>query len=410
MQQLEQVRILKDLLRQVEDGVNVDAGVQLESPTSVYTCPEQAAREWQLFFQEHPQLIGLSGDLPESGSYVSLDDFGIPVLATRDANGKFRAFLNACRHRGTELVEQRRGKAKRFVCPFHGWTYKSNGELHAVTQPHDFGSIDRKCFGLIELPSVEHNGLLWVHPRPDGDIDVDTLLGDLLPEFGEWSAGDRIFRGETMLNKRLNWKLANDTFGETYHFARLHRNTLANIFHGDALCYEEFGRNHRFVFPSRGLGSLRRKPESQWRLEGVTTVIYYLFPNIQISMSERQITLFRIYPVPGDPGRSRTCMSHYFSAEALAQIEDGTKTVIGPDDVYNPNARDGNAIIAPEASMEIVDSTLEQEDYRMGESAQRNIESGLLEHLVFGRNEPALHHFHNTFRQALDMPPLVRLG
>jgi hypothetical protein len=83
--------------------------------------------------------------------------------------------------------------------------------------------------------------------------------------------------------------------------------------------------------------------------------------------------------------------------------------VIGPDDVYNPNARDGNAIIAPEASMEIVDSTLEEEDYRMGESTQRNIESGLLEHLVFGRNEPALHHFHNTFRQALDMPPLAQL-
>ena len=56
-------------------------------PTAVYTCPEQAAREWQLFFQEHPQLIGLSGDLPEPGSYVSLDDFGIPVLATRDAFG-----------------------------------------------------------------------------------------------------------------------------------------------------------------------------------------------------------------------------------------------------------------------------------------------------------------------------------
>jgi len=410
VQRHEQIRILNELLRLVEDGVNVDAGVQLKNPATAYTCAELADRERESFFREHPQLIGLSGDLPNSGSYLTLDDFGVPVLATRDGHGRFRAFLNACRHRGTQLVTDRRGETKRFVCPFHGWTYTGGGELHAVTQSRDFGAVDHKCFGLMELPTVEHNGFLWVHPRPDGEIDVDTLLGDLLPELGEWNAGDRIFRGETTLDKALNWKLANDTFGETYHFARLHRNTLANIFHGDAQSYESFGRNHRFVFPSKGIGSLRRKPESQWSMEGVTTVLYYLFPNVQITMSERQITLFRIYPVPGHPGRSRTCMSHYFSAEALTQISDGTKTVIAADNVYDPSARDGNAIVAPEASMEVVNSTLEKEDYRMGESTQRNIESGLIDHLVFGRNEPALHHFHNTFRAALDMPPLKPLG
>ena len=58
--------------------------------------------------------------------------------------------------------------------------------------------------------------------------------------------------------------------------------------------------------------------------------------------------------------------------------------------------------------MEIIDSTLENEDYRMGETTQQTAESGVLDHLVFGRNEAPLHHFHNTFRAALDMPPLQR--
>ena len=56
--------------------------------------------------------------------------------------------------------------------------------------------------------------------------------------------------------------------------------------------------------------------------------------------------------------------------------------------------------------MEIIDSTLENGDYRMGETTQQTAESGLLEHIVFGRNEAPLQHFHNTFRAALDMPPL----
>jgi len=409
VQQIDQTRILKELLRQLDEGVNVDAGVQLKNPAAAYTCADQADREWQMFFREHPQLVGLSGDLPQPGSYLTLDDFGVPILATRDQDGVFHAFLNACRHRGTQLTGQRRGEANRFVCPFHGWTYSTQGNLHGVTQPHDFGEIDRSCFGLVKLPAVEQNGFLWVHPQPGGELDVDSLLGDLAPELAACHAADRVYRGEKVLDKSMNWKLANDTFGETYHFARLHRNTLGNIFHGDALHYEIFGRNHRFVFPSKGIGSLRRKPETEWTTEGVTTVLYYLFPNIQITMAERQITLFRIYPVPGDPSRSRTRMSHYFSTKALAQIADGTKTVIAADNVYDPAARDGNAIIAPEASMEIVNSTVENEDYRMGESTQRNIESGLIEHLVFGRNEPALHHYHNTFRAALGMEPLEQL-
>ncbi len=406
MKQSEKVRILTELLRQVENGVNVDAGKQVKNPTNAYACADIAQREWDLFFKQHVQIIGLSGDLPAPGAYLTLDDFGVPILTTRDSTGKFRAFLNACRHRGTKLVTNSRGSAKRFVCPFHGWTYNAQGDLHGVTQAQDFGDVDRNCLGLIELPAVERYGFLWVHPEPDGVIDVDDLLGGLADEISEWHLEDRVYSGENVLAKSMNWKLANDTFGETYHFARLHRETLHNIFHGDALCYETFGRNHRFVFPSRGLGSLRKKPESQWTTEGVTTILYYIFPNIQITVSERQIALFRIYPVAGNHGESRTCVSHYFSNESLAHIAGGQKTIIAADNVYDASARDGNAVIAPEAAMEIINSTLEQEDYKMGEFTQKNIEAGLLDHIVFGRNEPALHHFHNTFRAAMDMPAL----
>lgn len=48
------------------------------------------------FFRHHRQLIGLSQDLPEPGSFFTLDDFGTPMLAARDKNGVFHAFVNAC--------------------------------------------------------------------------------------------------------------------------------------------------------------------------------------------------------------------------------------------------------------------------------------------------------------------------
>ena len=42
----------------------------------------------------------------------------------------------------------------------------------------------------------------------------------------------------------------------------------------------------------------------------------------------------------------------------------------------------------------------------MGEMTQKAVEAGVLDKLIFGRNEPALHHMHNTYRAALGQPPL----
>ncbi|SVD43705.1 uncharacterized protein METZ01_LOCUS396559, partial [marine metagenome] len=60
MQQSKQEEILVELMRQLDDKVNVDAGVILQNPTSVSTCSDLATKEWDEFFQNHPQLIGLS--------------------------------------------------------------------------------------------------------------------------------------------------------------------------------------------------------------------------------------------------------------------------------------------------------------------------------------------------------------
>ena len=106
MQRQTQLEILRELLRQLDNKVNIDAGVQYRNPAQSYTCPDLARKEWDAFFRNHPQVIGLSGDLPEPGSFMVADEFGQPVLATRDRDGEFRAFLNSCRHRGVRVANE----------------------------------------------------------------------------------------------------------------------------------------------------------------------------------------------------------------------------------------------------------------------------------------------------------------
>ena len=396
-----EMRIVRELLRQLDENVNIDAGVQMVNPTSSYTCVDQAQREWDELFRGHPQLIGLSSDLPDPHSYLTIDDFGIPVLATRDGQGRFRAFLNACRHRGVRLAHDVRGSTRRHTCVFHNWSYDTGGALVGIPREHDFGEVDRSCNGLVELPAEERHGMLWVHPRPEGVLDLDELLGGLDEELAEWNLGDFVYLGESVIEKDLNWKLANDTFGETYHFERLHQKTLGQLFHGDALHYETFGRNHRFCFASRLIDQMRTLPEDEWGIRGNVNVLYYLFPNIQLNVGG-SVSLIRIYPDPANPGTSITKIGHYFSPadiEAAAAAE-----VIDLDQVYTFGEERRALSLA--ASMEVFDSTVEQEDYLMGETTQKAAESGLLDRVIFGRNEPALHHYHNTFRAALGQPPL----
>jgi len=383
MHREEQIRLLKQLMRHRDEDTNVDAGGQRLNPTDVYRSPEIAAQEWARFFQGHPQLLGLSGDLPKTGSFVTSRDFGGPVLATRDSDGRFRAFANTCRHRGVVLEDRDRGEAERFVCPFHAWTYSNKGELVGIPKSDHFGPVDKSCHGLIELPAAELHGFLFVHPDPDGEIDEADVLGGLSDEFASWDFSKMVHTGTDTYDMRLNWKLAIDTFGETYHFGALHKNTLAQNFYGNAQCYDTFGRNHRMILCLKSLDDLRGKPEYDWHITDGGFPVYYLFPNVQVNVGAAGVVLVRTYPDRENPGRSISRVTFY-STEA--SLRDGPDLALNRTKIFGDIIRD--------------------EDYAVAEGSQLSAEAGLQEHVIFGRNEPALHHYHNTYRAELGMEPL----
>src|SRR4029078_12656681 len=99
--------------------------------------------EVERLFRRMPLIVGHAGELPP-GHVRAHDEYGVPMLLARDADGRFRAFLNVCRHRGMRLVDagaQALPKAS-IVCPYHGWTYRlPNGvppppPAHHLSTPH----------------------------------------------------------------------------------------------------------------------------------------------------------------------------------------------------------------------------------------------------------------------------------
>ncbi|MGB1087906.1 MAG: aromatic ring-hydroxylating oxygenase subunit alpha [Alphaproteobacteria bacterium] len=378
MQHAEQIRVLKTLMTHLDNGTNVDAGGIMRTPVSTYTCPE-----WEVMFRDYPQVVGLSGDLPSPGNFFTLNNFGVPVLATRDKAGKFRAFINVCTHRGTIVETEARGTKSKFSCPFHGWTYTGEGALMGIPKADHFGDLDKACLNLTELPAVEALGILWVHPKPDGVIHPDALLGGLAPEFDAWSFDEMTYMGCERYDTEMNWKLAIDTFGETYHFSTLHRNSLYPAMYGNVQAYDIYDRNHRMSLCYRSIDELRDKPESDWHISKGCLPVYYLFPNIQVNVSSNGLVLVRVYPDGDDPRQSYSEISFYGrgtrskgEAESLAMFQRAFAGVI----------RD--------------------EDYVVAAGAQIGADQGQRDTVIFGRNEPALHHYHSTYRRALGLEPL----
>lgn len=96
-------------------------------------------------------------------------------------------------------------------------------------------------------------------------------------------------------------------------------------------------------------------------------------------------------------------MNHDLQVEILKELMQQLDPAIGTvtrENVYSMDAR-ANAVPTLEATMEVFSSTIEMEDYVMGEHQPKSAENGFLKEVIFGRNDPALHHFHNSYREAL---------
>ena len=91
----------------------------------------------------------------------------------------------------------------------------------------------------------------------------------------------------------------------------------------------------------------------------------------------------------------------------IAQANENPEEITA-DVVYSGDKGELRKAPSLTASLEVFTSTVEQEDYLMGEYQQKAAENGLLTEVIFGRNEPPLHHFHKTFRKALGLPALEK--
>ena len=99
-------------------------------PGRYYTSAEVFAREQERIFGRRWICIGRAADAPAPGDFVVARVAGESLIVVRGKDGRARAFYNVCRHRGTRICTEERGRvAGGLTCPYHGWTYGLDGTL-----------------------------------------------------------------------------------------------------------------------------------------------------------------------------------------------------------------------------------------------------------------------------------------
>ena len=361
--------ICERLLHNVKRRLPDQAASTMTVPAEVYRDPDQWRRELDLIYLRKPLLVALSCDIRQPGDYVALSIADRPVLVVRGDDGRARTFLNICRHRGARLTSEACGNARRFVCPYHSWTYDRQGHLVGVPESESFGS--HGVNGLVELPSREHAGMVFSCLSVDAELDLPAWLGDMLPAL-EALELDRLYPyRRTSALASPNWKIAADGYLDGYHIGYLHKDSIGRKAITNRNTYDLFGPHVRIGFANRRIEEITTTPEDQWSLPDYMSLVHYVFPNISISGGQGDtIMLSRLLPGPA-VDQSITIQHQYFRAPV-----------------------EGPLVEIAESRRQTYEQVVRDEDYATTFGISAALPAMDDSPVVFGRNEPGNQNLH----------------
>lgn len=352
-------------------------------PAEHYASDERHAAEQRSVFRQYPLIVGHVDQVADTGDVLSLEPLGLPLIVARDADGQLRCFVNSCRHRGMQLIgEPRKCGLRSLVCPYHGWTYRLNGELKHVPHAEAFPDLNMDESGLVELPCASRFGLVWIIPEPGARLDLDDYLGSLGEDFEFLGLNDAVLYKQTLTPRAANWKLIIDAFLEAYHVRVLHRNSIYPFFE-DALAVSEAVDPHlRSAVARRGLAEVEQLPEDPRQLRDLVSYTHFVFPNTIV-----------VY--------------HPDYASVLSFFPDGPDKLRWMHNMLVPAQRNGPELDAHwQKSLLLIEKTVfDAEDLAAAQSIQRGLQGGYIEHIQLGRLEYMIRYFHDRVQDAIDRYP-----
>jgi phenylpropionate dioxygenase-like ring-hydroxylating dioxygenase large terminal subunit len=275
-------------------------------PAWIYSDPEFFELEKQAIFRTSWQLVCHVSDIPKPGDYHSFDFLGESIIAVRGDDGQVRSFHNVCRHRASRLLDASKGNCgRRITCPYHAWTYGTDGRLVAVPNRAAFPGLAAEKHGLAPVEQEIFMGFIFVRLVP-GEVSVREMAEPYAHEMAAYRMEELVPQGRVTLRPRsVNWKNIADNYSDGLHITVAHPG-LTRLFG------QGYGIEAK-PWIDKMWGGLRDAPSRNWserhyqnllpKVEGLAPerqrlwTYFKLWPNVAFDIYPDQIDFMQFLPV-----------------------------------------------------------------------------------------------------------------
>src|SRR5437762_5550370 len=263
---------IKQILDSYKSNVPLAEAQTLTGPW--YTDERIAELERQNVLGGTWQMVGRTAQLENPGDFITTEVGGEPIVVVRSPDKSLRAFYNVCRHHAAAVVTQPCGNASIFRCPYHGWSYGTDGALKGVPEFEGVCNFDRAKNGLVPIRVEAWEKFVFVNLNEEAP-SLQRHLGKMVEQFKPLGLNDLHFAERREYTLDCNWKVFVDNYLDGgYHVPHLHKGLDSvldyshyTIENGERFCLQ----SSPIVGDDDGdVGSVR---------SGQRALYYWLYPN-----------------------------------------------------------------------------------------------------------------------------------
>ena len=364
-------------------------------PSSWYFEAEQYARELAAVWYQDWICVGRLEALQQPGDYFVATIGTQSIVITIGRDGELKAFHNTCRHRGAALCRTDQGRFRngRIVCPYHTWTYSTEGDLLDTPGRIASNDFDATNYSLYAVHVETWGGFIFVSLAESPDSDLMQFLGAEATMLQNWPLAEMQSVHQEKITVACNWKIFWENYNECYHCPRVHPELckIMPVYKQAVFDHKDLSEWRPAFEGDSGLGSVGDGAKT-WTLSGQSTLpaIAGLTPHeIELGVMFSSVT------------GSMYVVGHPEYVRSVRIVPTGPESIELVVDWLLPNASASNADDAAIASIVELVRLVVQQDGEVCELNQRGLHSIRHDAGVLVPQEFELWRFHEWLRGKL---------
>ena len=276
-------------------------------PAEWYIDSRVADLERHAVFGQTWQVVGRAEQVANPGQFITTDVAGEPVVVIRGKDGVLRAFFNVCRHHAAAVVIEPCGHASLLRCPYHGWSYATDGTLQAAPEFEEVSNFSKSQNGLVPVKVEAWEKFVFVNLDSDSR-PLRDFLGTFVNRVAPLEIGALHFFESRAYTLNCNWKVFVDNYLDGgYHVPHLHKGLNSVLQYAQYKIEEE----ENYCVQSSPMRNAAEDAAVACTRKGDHTYYLWLYPNFMINWYEGIMDTNLVLPI--DVDHTRVMFDFYFA-------------------------------------------------------------------------------------------------